>query len=132
MKKSIVFGALALAGAAFAVESATVGYEQIALAANTWYLAGVQFEAAGGSELSIQDAIKGDFVATGDGLGAQIQVWNGVKLTPYYYWDMAIDGEDIVENVWGDVNMDMTHGSIVAGAGFWLKSPTAVTITFNK
>ena len=130
MKKSIVFGALALAGAAFAVESATVGYTTKESAKGKWAIVGVQFETVAG-ETYLNDLVSGVVgVNYDDGdvwltTAPQIQVPNAFGgYTLYYYlndaWDVT--NQKTVAG-WADSNGNLAAaGEVTPGVAVWFKS----------
>ncbi len=139
MKKLMFAAAVAAGLAAFGdgIESAnTVGYSSTAVAANTWYMAGVQFtDTATGTSISLQDFVKGDFEAKvfwddEMPIAPQIQIYGGSGYTPYYYFSDAADGADEV-TAWANVDGDAVDVTLNPGQALWFKNPTAAcNVTF--
>ena len=140
MKKLMFAAAVAAGLVAFGegIESAnTVGYSTTAVAANTWYMAGVQFtDTATGTGISLQDFVKGDFAATSFwdddvALAPTIQVYGAGGYTAYYYFSDATSGSDEV-TAWADGSGDAVDASVPVGGAMWFKASDASTVTFAK
>ncbi len=105
----------------------------VAFAANTFVLGANPFPAA----VDFADVTVSGITAVGyDDMetdAAQIQVRNasGTGYNTFYYISDAYSGNDEVTG-WADGAGDLAEGdSISVGAGFWVKSPTAGSITFS-
>ena len=139
MKKLMFVAAIAAAFAATAeIESAnTVGYSSTAVAANTWYMAGVQFtDTATGTSISLNDFVKGDFEPKTywddeTAIAPQIQVYGAGGYTAYYYFDDAASGTDEI-TAWANFDGDAVDVSIPVGGALWFKASDASTVTFTK
>ena len=139
MKKLMFAAAVAAGLAAFGegIESAnTVGYSTTAVAANTWYMAGVQFtDTATGTGISLQDFVKGDFEAKSfwdneADIAPLIQIFGSSGYTPYYYFSDAADGADEV-TAWANGDGDAVNLTLNPGQALWFKNPTAAcNVTF--
>ena len=136
--KKIMFGLAAVTAiGAFAIESAnTVGYSSTAVAANTWYMAGVQFtDTATGTGISLQDFVKGDFEpkefwSDELAIAPMVQLYGPSGYTAYYYFSDAADGEDEV-TAWADDGGDAVDVTLAPGQALWFKNPTAAcSVTF--
>ena len=134
-----------MAASAFAVESAnTVGFTTKSISADTFYLCGIQFEDVGNGTgaISLNDLVTMSGIeACGfldmDTSAAQIQVRNAANTgyDTFYFINDALDGEDepVEYDCWADSNgYEATGGSLPVGAGFWLKSPSAGSVTFSR
>ena len=140
MKKLMFAAAVAAGLVAFGdgIESAnTVGYSSTAVAANTWYMAGVQFtDTATGTGISLQDFVKGDFEAKvfwddEIAIAPQVQIYGASGYTAYYYFNDAADGADEV-TAWANGDGDAVDVSIPVGGALWFKASDASTVTFTK
>ena len=137
--KKVMFGlAAAAAICAFGIESAnTVGYSSTDVAANTWYMAGVQFtDTATGTGISLQDFVKGDFepkVFWDDeiAIAPQVQIYGASGYTAYYYFSDAASGSDEI-TAWANFDGDAVDVSIPVGGALWFKASDASTVTFTK
>ena len=140
MKKLMFAAAVAAGLVAFGdgIESAnTVGYSSIAVTANTWYMAGVQFtDTATGASISLNDFVKGDFEAKAfwdDELAIApiIQIYSATGgYTPYFYFSDAADGDDEV-TAWANADGDTVDITLAPGQALWFKNPTAAcNVTF--
>lgn len=139
MKKLMFAAAVAAGLAAFGdgLESAnTVGYSSTAVAANTWYMAGVQFtDTATGTGISLQDFVKGDFEAKTfwddeTAIAPQVQIYGASGYTTYYYFDDAASGSDEI-TAWADGGGDAVDVTLAPGSALWFKNPTAAcNVTF--
>ncbi len=136
MKKLMFVAAAAIASSAFCIESAnTVGYSSTAVAANTWYMAGVQFtDTATGTGISLQDFVKGDFEAKTfwddeTAIAPQVQIYGASGYTAYYYFDDAASGSDEI-TAWANVDGDAVDVTLAPGSALWFKNPTACNVTF--
>ena len=146
MKKSIVFGALALAGAAFAVESATVGYTSKDVGKSQYILTAVQFDGIGGT--TIDNVVtttdtgtqawtpEDENVDGWEGTAATIMVPNAAGLYDYYYY--ASDGyDDDTEETypgWCDeYGYIKKNVALEVGFGVWTKGAKAAgsALTFS-
>ena len=104
----------------------------VTFAANTFVLAANPFPAA----VDFADVTVSGITAVGyddmESNAAQIQVRNGNAYTPFYYISDAYDADGKEVEGWADGAGDLAEGdSISVGAGFWVKSPTAGSITFS-
>ena len=137
MKKLMFVAAAAIASSAFCIESAnTVGYSSTAVAANTWYMAGVQFtDTATGTSISLQDFVKGDFEPKTywddeTAIAPQVQIYGASGYTAYYYFDDAASGADEVTS-WANFDGDAVNVTLAPGSALWFKNPTgACNVTF--
>ena len=139
MKKLMFAAAVAAGLVAFGdgIESAnTVGYSSVDVAANTWYMAGVQFtDTATGTSISLQDFVKGDFegkVFWDDemSIAPTVQIYGPSGYTAYYYFVDAADGADEV-TAWADAGGDVVNVTLTPGQALWFKNPTAAcNVTF--
>ena len=114
----------------------TVGYSTTSVAADTWYMAGVQFtDTATGTGISLQDFMKGDFEATSfwdDDLGdaPQVQIYGPGGYTAYYYFNDATAGANEI-TAWSDGNGDAVDVTLSPGQALWFKNPSAAcSVTF--
>ena len=146
MKKSIVFGALALAGAAFAVESATVGYTtKESTGAGKFVIGAAQFEAANGTTADVQELFSSSFapqaydLTTGEltsetwyEAAPQIQIPNGVGgyLVYYYGSNVYDEATDSVTTGWADRYGSLVSRVVAPGQGVWLRAPDSDNIPF--
>ena len=139
MKKLMFVAAVAAGLVAFGdgIESAnTVGYNTVSVAANTWYMAGVQFtDTATGTGISLQDFVKGDFegkVFWDDemAIAPMVQIYGASGYTAYYYFVDAADGSDEV-TAWANGDGDAVDVTLTPGQALWFKNPTAArSVTF--
>ncbi len=139
MKKLMFAAALAAGLVAFGdgLESQnTVGYSSTSVAANTWYMAGVQFtDTATGTSISLQDFMKGDFEATSFwdddvALAPTVQIYGAGGYTAYYYFSDATSGSDEV-TAWADGGGDAVSVTLNPGQALWFKNPSAAcSVTF--
>ena len=140
MKKLMFAAAVAAGLAAFGegIESAnTVGYSTTAVAADTWYMAGVQFtDTATGTGISLNDFMKGDFEAKAfwddeASIAPQVQIYGASGYTAYYYFSDATlaNGEG---TAWADGGGDAVSVTIPVGGALWFKASDASTVTFTK
>ena len=136
--KKVMFGlAAAAAISAFAIESANVvGYNTTAVAANTWYMAGVQFtDTATGTSISLQDFLQGDFEAKTFwddelAIAPMVQIPGATGYTAYYYFNDAASGTDEI-TAWADMGGDAVNVALTPGQALWFKNPTAAcNVTF--
>ncbi len=104
----------------------------VSFAANTFVLAANPFPVA--SDLS--SVTVSGLTAVGyddmesDAAQIQVRVGNGYNL--YYYINDAYDSEGHSVTGWADANGDLAEGDTISvGSGFWVKSPTAGSITFS-
>jgi hypothetical protein len=142
MKKLVTAACALVAGMALAqgVTSAnTVGYTTKTIAADTFYLCGIQFEEVGNGTgaIKLDDLVSMSGISAGkydtmESVAAQIQVRNGNVYVPYYYISDAYDSKGAEVTGWANGVGDLVEGdAIPVGAGFWVKSPTAGSITFS-
>ncbi len=138
--KKLMFAMAAAAGLmAFGegIESQnTVGYSSTSVAANTWYMAGVQFtDTATGTSISLQDFLKGDFEAKTFwddelAIAPMVQVFGSSGYTAYYYFNDAASGADEI-TAWADMGGDAVDVTLTPGQALWFKNPTAAcNVTF--
>lgn len=123
----------------------TVGYSGMSVAADQFYMIGIQFADVGNAE---EKADFNSFLSTtctpgqiGDGSdptwgnAPMIQVLNadGASYTFYYYISDADDGTMRYDLTgWTDSLGNLVTGAQVGvGAAFWIKSATAGTFTFS-
>ncbi len=136
--KKIAVAALALTAAtgialAEVTSSNTVGYTTQAIAADTFYMVGVQFENVGGGAITFDDLITMSGIQAyddGDEDCAQIQVLNGGIYTLYYYITDAWDANDkpLNHDAWAFDGYECTAADLQAlGDGFWFKAPVAAS-----
>jgi FlaG/FlaF family flagellin (archaellin) len=106
--------------------------ESVSFTANMFYLSANPFPVATDlNKLTISgiQAVGYDDMETD---AAQIQVLNGNAYDTYYYISDAYDADSKPVEGWSDGNGDLVEGdSIPAGAGFWITSPNAGSITFS-
>jgi hypothetical protein len=118
------------------VQSAnTVGYTTQAIAADTYYLIGTQFETVGGTAATIafDDLISMSGVSAcsyddQETDGAEIDVLVGGIYAPYYYINDAYDAnnKNVGKDCWAYDGYECTAADAQAlGSGFWLKVPAA-------
>ena len=104
----------------------------VAFTANTFVLGANPFPIA--TDLNAQ-TVSGIVACKFDKMNtdaAQIQVLNGNSYTPYYYISDAYDADENEVEGWANQNGDLVEGGVIpVGAGFWVKSPTAGSITFS-
>ncbi len=106
----------------------------VSFTANTFALAANPFPVA--TDLN-NVTVSGIVASTFDNMNsdaAQIQVLNasGSGYNRYYYISDAYDANENEVEGWSDGNGDLAEGGVIpVGAGFWLKSPTAGTISFS-
>ena len=119
-----------------AVDSAnTVGYSDVAVAAGKFCIIGTQFTQVGAVNISIADLVQGDFApatyTTRTTAAPQILVLNadGETYMTYYYIDDAEDDDENEVTGWANNRGDLVETAIGVGKGFWLKLPTAGTVT---
>ncbi len=134
MKKLVTLACALAAASAFAVESAnTVGYTTQAIAADTFYMIGVQFENVGGGAITFDDLITMTGVQAyedGDDDCAQILVSEDVGYRYYYYITDAWDADDkpLNKDAWAYDGYECTAADLQAlGGGFWFKAPVAAS-----
>ena len=128
--------AAAINGSAFLVFKGQVRGEAskaVSFAADTFVLAANPFPS--GTDLSkvTMSGIQAVGYSSRATSAAQIQVRNGNTYNIYYYLSDAYD-EDADEELegWADAGGDLaTSDAIAPGAGFWIKSPSAGSITFS-
>ena len=127
-----------MAGLALAdgVESAnTVGYTTQAIAADTYYMIGTQFETVGGSAetISFDDLISMTGVSAcsyddQEDSAAEIDVLSGGGYVSFYYINDAYDADDndVGHDCWAKDGYECTAANAqTLGNGFWLKVPAA-------
>lgn len=133
MKKLMFAAAVAAGLVAFGegIESAnTVGYNTTSVAADSWYMIATQFKGIG----QVTDVIPVNQLCTVKGIdattfstrndGAQIQVYNGVGYTIYYY---ISDARNATGPCWTSSNRALADTvTIPLGTAFWLKTPATV------
>ncbi len=118
------------------VQSAnTVGYTSQAIAADTYYLIGTQFETVGGTAATIafDDLISMSGVSAcsydnQETDGAEIDILAGNGYVPYYYISDAYDADDkaVGHDCWAKDGYECTAANAQSlGTGFWLKVPAA-------
>ena len=139
MKKLMFVAAVAagLVASGDGIESAnTVGYSSTAVAANTWYMAGVQFtDTATGANISLQDFLKGDFEAKTFwddelAIAPMVQIFGSSGYTACYYFNDAASGTDEI-TAWADGSGDAVNITLAPGQALWFKNPTAAcNVTF--
>ena len=105
-----------------------VGYHSTALAADTYYMVAAQFDSVvgGGEGMALKDLVTGDVP-----YGAEMQVLRpdgGYDI--YRYIEEAYDGDadDFVPG-WGDGVDNLAVNPVEPGTAFWLKAPSAATVT---
>ena len=141
MKKLMFAAAVAAAGLAFGIESAnSVGYTTKTVAADTFYLIGVQFEkigqdgVAGLNDVLIMNGIEP--VAFDNMLtdAARIDVLVGNVYQQYFYISDADDGSETFDKLgWADGAGNLIDSNVIdVGASFWINSPAAGTLTFTR
>ena len=113
----------------FGLESANVvGFNGTTLAADTYYMVAVQFDAVAGNGAgtAIKDLVKGDLPY---GMEMQIQKADGTY-DIYKYIAEAYDevADDFVPG-WGDVGDNLATRLLAPGTVFWLKAPSATEVT---
>jgi hypothetical protein len=137
MKKLVTLACALVAASAFAVESAnTVGYTTQAIAADTYYMIGVQFETVGGGAITFDNLITMSGVLAyddGDDDCAEIQFFTGSGYNHYYYITDAWDANDepLNKDAWAFDGYECEGTSVPAGKSFWIKSNDAGSITFS-
>ncbi len=148
MKKLVTAACALVAGIALAegVTSAnTVGYTTKTIAADTFYLYGIQFEEVGNGTgaINLNDLVSmsGIVACKFDNMNtdaAQIQVRNAANTgyNLYFYISDAIDANDNEVEGWANGNGDLAEDAINIGKGFWFKAPAAAisgtaTLTLN-
>ena len=127
-----------MAGLALAdggVESAnTVGFTTKTIAADTFYLCGIQFEEVGNGtgaikldDLISMSGIQASGYSSMEANAAQIQILNasGSGYNKYYYISDAYDSGGSEVTGWADGNGDLAESAINIGKGFWFKAPAA-------
>ncbi len=133
MKKLMFAAAVAAAGLAFGIESAnSVGYTTKTVAADTFYLIGVQFEkvgqdgVAGLNDVLIMNGIEP--VAFDNMLtdAARIDVLVGNGYQQYFYINDADDGTEVFNLTgWADGAGNLiSTADLALGDGFWFHAPT--------
>ena len=133
MKKLMFAAAVAAAGLAFGIESAnSVGYTTKTVAADTFYLIGVQFEkigqdgVAGLNDVLIMNGIEP--VAFDNMLtdAARIDVLVGNVYQQYFYINDADDGTEVFNLTgWADGAGNLiSTADLALGDGFWFHAPT--------
>lgn len=143
MKKLMFAAAVAAGLAAFGdgIESAnSVGYTTKTVAADTFYLIGVQFEKIGQDSVAgLNDVLimKGIEPVAFDNMltdAARIDVLVGNVYQNYYYINDADDGSETFDKLgWADGAGNLIDSNVIdVGASFWINSPAAGTLTFTK
>jgi len=83
--------------------------------------------------MSIQDFLKGSFIAGADALSSPIiQIWSGSGYTPYYFFAEAYseDYGTTYANVWADESQIILNKTVIPGTSIWFKDPNeACTLT---
>ncbi len=123
-----------IAGLALAVDSQNiVGYTTQAIAADTYYMIGVQFEDVGGGAITFDDLITMTGVSAyddGSANCAEILVSEGAGYLHYYYITDAWDSSDkpLGHDAWAFDGYECTASDLQAlGNGFWFKAPVAAS-----
>ena len=123
-----------IAGLALAVDSQNiVGYTTQAIAPDTYYMIGVQFETVGGGAITFDNLITMSGVQAyddGDEDCAQILVSTATGYDFYYYITDAWDANDkpLNHDAWAFDGYECTAADLQAlGNGFWFKAPVAAS-----
>jgi len=129
MKKQLMTLALAaVVGSACAdyVESSNiVGYEKVDLAANTYFISGVQFVKVGGENASLNDLLSGVPYDT------ELLFLNERGTYDRYSFleEAYVEEDDTYVEGWGDSDEYYTSEAFAVGTGFWVKPKTVSSLT---
>ena len=102
------------------------------IAANTFSLGTAPFLAVGTNVVKVQDMLVPNGVTVPSisqrNNAVQLQVWNGVAYTMYYYVsDAYIESTDEEVEGWANGAGDYTDATIAPGTGYWYKYPTSAS-----
>ena len=132
LKKMLTVGTAAFcATVGFGLESANVvGFNGTTLAADTYYMVAVQFDAVAGSGagIAINDLVTGEIPY---GMMIQILKADGTYDTYKYIAEAYDEASDDFIPGWGDVGENLATRVIAPGTVFWLKAPSATTATIS-
>ena len=134
MKKLMFAAAVRAVGAAMAIESQIVGYQNFDIKAGKWYLIGAQFQTLSGTAIDLQDFIKSENLTPGeteyDENAPTIKKYDGSGYVTYVYSSGNDMGDEFDPPAWLDNGGDPAANiNINVGESVWFMAKSDASIS---